>query len=651
MAEGAAAGSPSFGEDLTVSTRASDEPLSHGHFPGPPGSDRGWEQVSLPDTGGNPVKGTEAVAGSGERVFYRVSGGTPISHTGTFFTPLFAERTANGWRSENLFPQRDELTATSWLPPVGKTDLSDQLASNFDLVSSSTSIWRMRPGMPAQKVFQPSPANYSGPVLVSEDASRALVFLKGSLDPAHPTSNNAPNLYDVTPGTPQLIGLLPNDSVPVCGSGRGLSSEVSFASHWVSPDGSMVFFPVPKGTGANCSSESTLYLRELGDEQTKLVSGPVVSGPECGAAFLKSTPGAAFFWTQSRLTPADSVPSGCGEGRRDGDVYRYDTGDGQLTCVTCVAAGQDADVEVGQVAASTIAVAADGSRVYFSSPSSLLPGAPGGVYRVDVQSGDLAFVASVGEVGEEAARGEAITPNGSAIIFASAQASLNALNGLQNGGTKQFYRYDDEDHSLTCLSCPQDGSLPASAVNSQLIAITDQVGGANQTAVSADGKVFAFAATSPLVGADQNSSKKEPSAGGDVYEWRDGRLFLVTDGLTNWPEGSAPEVSSVTPSGHDIFFVAAAQYTPDALDGYRRLYDARIGGGFEFPTPPPPCPLEVCQGTPKGEPEEATSGTSSFGGPGNIKTQAAKKHRRKKSSKKDHKHRKHHAKQHRRKAR
>ena len=31
---------PATGDDMTVTTRASDAPLSHGQFPGPPGSDR-----------------------------------------------------------------------------------------------------------------------------------------------------------------------------------------------------------------------------------------------------------------------------------------------------------------------------------------------------------------------------------------------------------------------------------------------------------------------------------------------------------------------------------------------------------------------------------------------------------------------------------
>ena len=145
--------------------------------------------------------------------------------------------------------------------------------------------------------------------------------------------------------------------------------------------------------------------------------------------------------------------------------------------------------------------------------------------------------------------------------------------------------------------------------------------GANTTPLSADGD-FAFKTTEALLGADQNTAGvgQDPNSGTDIYEWRDGRLLLVTDGLTNWFGAQVPFLDGVSASGRDVFFTVATQYTQDALDGYNRLYDARIGGGFEFPPPPKPCPLEVCQGTPKGVPEEQASGTSNFSGTGNKPT-------------------------------
>lgn len=616
---------PAAGGDMTLTTRASDQPLSHGHFPGPPGSDRAWEQVSIPDSGGNPVNFAYAVSDNGERVFYRVSGGTPISSTGTTYSPLYAERTSSGWRSENIYPPRDQLVASNWLEPTGRPDLSDQIVMNFNITSGAQTIWRLRPGQPASKVFEPEVSGFYGPVLASEDASRVLLYGEGTLDPAHPVLGGVLNLYDVTSGTAHLVDLLPDGSIPACGvqvpaGAAGGPGNVARGGHLLTADGSLAFFQGCDG----------LYLRDLDAGQTKLISHQGI--------FIKSTPGAVFFTTTESIDPDDNGGS---------DVYRYDIGNEALKCVTCVVSQRNADV-------IQTAVAANGSRVYFTSSAALLPGviAPA-IYRVDVASGSIAYVGPSDQaesIGEDPNAGDAISPDGSTLIFASNEAGLNAVGGQQNGGTRQYYRYDDRDRSLICLSCPQDGQAPLAEVDSSLVGSTAGAG-ANKTALSADGETFAFGTPTALVGADQNTARsgQVPTAGTDIYEWRDGRLLLISDGLTNWPVSSQPAVSAVTPSGHDVFFAEAAQLTPDALDGYRRLYDARINGEIEFPPPPKPCPLEVCQGTPKGAPEEAPPGTGSFAGPGNQHQAAQKK--KKKHHKRQRQHKKqsrHQAKQNRR---
>ncbi len=568
------------GASMAVTTHASDAPLSHGDFPGPPGSDRAWEQVNEPDSGGNPVALAFAVSDQGDRAFYRVNGGTPLSSTGSLFTALYAERIETaphqgGWRSQNIFPPRDQLVGANWLQFNGKQDLSDQVVINQDNVTETQTIWRLRPGEPATKLFEPATLSTLG---VSEDASRVLILLQGSLDPTLPVVNSAFNLYDISSGIPKLVGLLPDGSVPPCGGGepKGLSA-----------DGSLVFF----------KSCTDLYIRDFDAEQTQLI------GP---GDFAKATPDSVFFTTVQALELGDTGGV---------DVYRYGLGNEEMKCVTCVVApGLHAEV-------TQTAIAADGSRVYFNSSTALLPGAATpGIYRVDVDSGDLAYVAPGANIGENAQNGQAITSDGAALVFLSSDAGLNAVGGQQNANTEQYYRYDDRDRSLTCLSCPQNGSPPVSSVSNNLVGEISGVSGANKTTLSADGDTFAFGTTTPLLSADQNTARagQDPRAGADLYEWRDGRLLLITDGLTSWPPNGEPKPTAITPSGNDIFFTAATQYTPDALDGFSRLYDARIGGGFEFPPPPKPCPLEVCQGTPKGAPEEQAPGTGAFAGPGNV---------------------------------
>jgi hypothetical protein len=627
---------PTFGGDMTVTTRVSDALPGHGNFPGPPGSDRAWEQVNAPDTGGNPVFAAIGISSDGNRVVYQVSGGTPDSTVGTLNNQFLSERTATGWKAASFFPPRDQAKANFWFDPIGKSDLSEFITVNSDTVGtadSEVSSWRITPGKAATKVHGVGKSSWGDFTVVSDDASRVLSLLQGeSFDPAHPVSPAAVNLYDVSSGTPRLVGLLPSGGVPACGETAGsigfpLMFDLRRSTRWVSPDGSLAFFPT---RGDDCGGPVLLYVRDIPGESTKLLSTPPISGPSCSAAFIKSTPGAAFFFSQSRLVADDAAPGGCDSG--GGDVYRYDLGQDSLDCVTCAAGVVDADIAASSspsTIATEIAVAEDGSRVYFRSPNRLLPGAvSNAIYRVNVTTGNLAYVGQVGgRIGDAATTSgnNALTPDGAVVVFRSSDPSLNARGGQDNGDTAQYYRYDDRDRSLVCVSCPPDGSEPTGKVigtgNGAMIG--SQQLGPNLTPLD-DAGDFVFNTPTPLVGADQNTAAagQDPQAGTDIYEWRDGRLLLVTDGLTDWPiyQGlaQAPEVSGISPSGRDVFFTIAAQLTPDALDGYRRLYNARIGGGIEFPVPPKPCPLEVCQGTPKGAPEETPPGTSGYSGPGNV---------------------------------
>jgi hypothetical protein len=621
---------PQFGEDMTVTTFGEEAPLSHGHFPGPVGSDRAWELVTEQDSGGNPGGIANAISDNGDRAVYSVSGGTPLSESGTIATRLFAERTATGWQTKKVYPRREEALGTEWYRPSGPSDLSAMFAENYPAVQGQEfSIWRMAPDAPAVKLFSnPDSLNKGSFFGASDDGSRVLAMLRGSQDSAHPAAPGTFNLYDITSGSPQLASLLPSGAAPSCGvvngtnGAAGLPHEPARSMRWVSPDGSLAFFP---SMGDDCNGPNLLYVRDFEAEGTKLITPSPVSGPGCNSDFITSIDGSAYFFTQSRLVGKDTESTNC---EHSGDVYRYSVGDDALECITCVTPGFSADIDLGNAPSEigkAIGIAEDGSRAYFTSFHRLLPGASQkkkGIYRLDVASGELAYVANFGYIGSS---GEAtMSADGSIVVFRSDDSALNAPGGQQNDGIAQYYRYDDHDRSLACVSCPLDGSLPRGPVEG----FGQSSGPApNTLPLDADGGTFAFATPTSLVGADQNTAAAGQGArvGADAYEWREGHILLVSDGLAKWPEeGGGPRVQGITPSGHDIFFSAAAQYTPDALDGYSRLYDARIGGGFEFPRPPKPCPLEVCQGTPKGAPEEAAPGTATIAGVGNNPPRASR---------------------------
>jgi hypothetical protein len=554
-----------------------------------------------------------------------------------------AERTSNGWQNVDDLPDRAELLGTLFLPPVGSSDLSKVFLFNGG--PKGATWFRINWDSGYEKLYEPG-NTYGSYYEASADGTRLIMKLNGSPDPAHPAGPN-PNLYDVSSGTPKMVSLLPDGTVPGCGvespqpSNPALpDGSPSRSAGWVSADGARVVFP---SEGNSCDNRFQLYLRDLTDQSTRLVSAPAISGPTCRAEFIKGVDGAVFFWTQSRLAAGDDAVSNCGE-TGGGDVYRFDIEDGGLDCITCISPAVHADLpEVQRHSSGRVAVADDGSRVYFRSPNRLLQGAATpGFYRVQVATGNVRFIAPAGsaDVGDIANRGEAISPDGSVIIFRSDAAGLNPLHGSNNGGTFQYYRYDDSDRSLVCVSCPSDGSAPVANVPEELVGSVDQAG-PNLNPLDERGD-FAFVTPTALVSADQNTARggQGAFAGADVYEWRDGRLFLVTTGSTQWPgSGVIPTISGITPSGHDLFFMAAEQLTADAIDGFTRLYDARVGGGF----PAPPAADESCIGAqcpepPVGQPAPpAGAGAAAFAGPENPKPHF--RHR---------KHRKHHRRHHRR---
>ncbi len=614
VADNGVPGGVAFGRDETLTTRASDAPLTHGHFPGPPGSDRAWEQVNAPDTGGNFLYRTYATSSDGNRVIYGIEGGNPGSQNGGgLFSPSndhLAERTASGWQTSPVYPTRAQAPGNEWTPPAASDDLSHIYDENKDgsTLTGNADVWSLAPGQPPQKLSGTPFAEATENLYIAANGSRVITILDGTRDPEYPFGPKVNNVYDVTSSTPHLVALLPDGS-PACASTVTQDLQVS-GEGWVSPDGSHAFFYACSDEGLNVGS---LYVRNFADSTTaKIVAGK----PQ----LLRSTNNAVFFTTDISLDPHDAGGT---------DVYRYDLGSGEYDCITCFPG------HVGKVVGSTnsdIAVSEDGSRVYFQASARLLAGATtDGIYRVDVPSHELAYVAPGGggvTAGIRTSQGNAINPDGSVFVFRSSDPALNALGGQQNGGTAQYYRYDDRDRSLVCASCPGDGSAPVAPVE---LEIGGYQGGPNQNPLD-DAGDLAFTTPTPLVSADQNTARsgQNSSRGNDLYEWRDGRLLLVSDGTSeNGSEfgsfSSGPEFNGFSRDGRDLFFFQFARLTPDALDSNYRLYDARIGGGFEFPKPAQPCSLDACQGTPAPAPFDSTPASSSFTGPGNQSAPAASK--------------------------
>jgi hypothetical protein len=256
-------------------------------------------------------------------------------------------------------------------------------------------------------------------------------------------------------------------------------------------------------------------------------------------------------------------------------------------------------------------VAEDGSRAYFTSPKALAPGAVRGqenLYLVETGTGAINFITrSIGLGGYNVAD-RVTTGDGSVFGFPGASPALDELTGTDGGGHQQFYRYDVHEGSLVCVSCPAGvASRPAEAP----VANGDMFKRA--VPVSADGRSIVFRTESSVVAQDVDGEV-------DAYEWRDGRVGLLTDGNRGDGRSSGvPYPIGITPDGEDIFFLARGPIP--ATDGTIQMYDARIGGGFPAAAAPvAPCSDDDCQGTSDQPPIPPDPGSDSLRGPGDVRS-------------------------------
>ena len=137
--------------------------------------------------------------------------------------------------------------------------------------------------------------------------------------------------------------------------------------------------------------------------------------------------------------------------------------------------------------------------------------------------------------------------------------------------------------SYTCITqnnqqCYGDGGFQALSSNNprQLISHLGVV-----TDPDAPGdRVAFFQSRSRLVAEDTDTTM-------DVYEWRNGELSLLTEGVE-----TGAFYSGNSADGRDVFFITEDQLAWNDIDPLRDLYDARVDGGdyagFHQPPPPPP---------------------------------------------------------------
>lgn len=585
-----------IGPDDTFSTKSRPAP-------GLP-DNRAYELVTPEDTNGTflatlldgDVFETYAVRADGNSVIYSTEGSLPGTGGNGRVNGYEALRTSEGWQTVSVGPDgtqalnplhggtSSDLAYSFWMLNGGSLDVPN-VAGNTHYVRLPDGTFELtgRGSLgddPTARGRWISPGGVH--IVFSTEAGYGL-----QLEPDAPP-DGIDAIYDRTPGGPtHVVSLLPGDQTP---SANALYQGTS-------QDGTAVAFKV----------EQTLYVRR-GSVTSEIAGGdPLYEGV--------SADGDRIFYL------------------KEGNAYRFEPGSGS----TPIGSGGETTV---------VNVSDDGSHVYFSSPQPQegagISGASN-LYAWDGASVGLVGVLSPEDFAEatfslsnwsqaigpeqSSAQGRGnvsarTTPDGSVFVFQS-----HGIDGFpyDSSGFNEVYRYDGVSGALSCVSCPagaatsdaelQGGPGNPVALGNRLKNVTD------------DGTIVFFQSQEALVPEDTDGLR-------DVYEWRDGRVALISSGRSS----SDDFLFGMTPNGHDVFFKTQDVLLPnDSTGGTGSIYDARIGGGFPLQLDPvAPCGEGSCQGLAGYSPPMQRSGSSLFVGPGNQRRRHHRHRRR------HHRHHKHH---------
>ncbi len=306
------------------------------------------------------------------------------------------------------------------------------------------------------------------------------------------------------------------------------------------------------------------------------------SGP---AEWLASTPsGSDVFFTEG------------------GDLYRFDVEDQKQVQLT-----QDAGVQ------GMLGISSDGSYAYFVAKGVLAgenveghaPSAGKDNLYEWHEGVPVAYIANLKEGKDEsdwrghaaegvaeAANGEKssrVTVDGGTALFSSTER----LTEYDNNGWTELYLYDAADAKLTCVSCNPDGRMATTGSYLTREVLAYEAYPTPRTPfltrnLSDNGSQVFFQTEEALVAKDSNGQS-------DVYEWEDGRHYLISSGQGN----AAAYFADASANGDDVFFFTRQSLVGEDQDENTDLYDARVGGGIAAQNPVviPPCVGEECHGT------------------------------------------------------
>ncbi len=596
--------------------------------------------------GAPPLAGVFAVSKSGNSLIgasFGVYGGAledQLGNSNLLGAAYLYSRTAVGWKASPLGP------APSMYNSNGMFDASTELNSSLwelsmrSQPSNVTGLYIERqpghftevgPATPNPTLANRNKYNYLG---ASRDLSRVIFSTESGFHwPSDATVEGASPLYEyVDTGNvePRLVGVSggveSTDLVSRCGTRLGSSDAISGEGSMynaISSDGTRVFFTAvgedDRACGAAEPPADELFVREEISPnvmQTTAVSEPAEK--DCGECLTGGGVKDAVFEGASEdgskvffLTEQELLPGATGK-----NLYEYDFAGQEKHRITLISSGNASPGVLG-----VTRVSEDGSHIYFVARGVLASNANSAGYTATAGHPNLyvangehtSFIATLSQEDEGNDwrqidnRTASSSHDGQILVFVSQEDITR--EGI-TPGINQVFRYDAGNATLVRASIGHEGynnngktplygaavpSFPPSGLSYRR---HDSPTSASGVLVPEDGAVFFESpdALTPQALKDELSELGTPVP--NVYEYRDGKVYLLSDGQDSGTVEINPSVQLIGwgTSGEDVFLSTSDSMVPQDTDAQQDIYDARVEGGIPVPLALAPCLEDACRG-------------------------------------------------------
>lgn len=549
------------------------------------------------------------------------------------WTPAALDPPRSKFRVNGLFDASADLTSTLWELGTRQPTQVEAL-TDFYLERPRGTFTRIGPATPDPALRNANHYTYLG-------ASADLNHIFFSVDPGlrWPFDETAPTgatLYGYA-GTsnskPELVGVSggagSTSLISKCGTRLGSSSPapeevIRSTYNAVSSAGDRVFFTAVGADEPGCSSEAPpvgeLFSREelpSGEMRTVPISEPAqdvcalceLNAPAADAVFAGASLDGSkvFFTTRQALLGTDSTQN----------LYEYDFAAPAGQRVTEISATNE---PTGAQVQGVSRISEDGSHVYFVAQGILTGGEPNAsgdhaqegannLYVYDTQAQQTSFIAALSSgdgadwAGQDS-REVATSADGRYLNFVSfSDPAHEALSGT----VPQIFQYDADGRTLVRASIGESGFnegnrnplIGSSIPRPQIYQYnrTDSPTAASAIQAPLNGTVFFKSPDALTPGALADQLDDSGHYAYNVYEYRAGNVYLLSDGFdtSSISGGSGVDLFGSDPSGADVLFLTSTRLGARDGDTQQDLYDARVGGGFAALPSPLFCSGEDCR--------------------------------------------------------